>query len=140
MISLSTSALNTTESVLASPSVVLPFTVRFPVIVTSSGKPIVKVVPEPTVTISFVVPSILNVWLSKSTEPVPVSPAKSKSTLSIYALIDCWVAKASSLSDAISSSSRMVVIPTKVWSGCPISNWFIVAMPLIIISLPLISS
>ena len=112
---------------------------------TSSGKPIVSVWFAALVSISFEVPDIVNVWLSRSTVPLVLpSPAKLNSTLpnlsSTYALIDCWVAKASSLSDAISSSSRMVVIPTKVWSDCPISNWFIVAMPVIIISLPLSSS
>ena len=44
---------------------------------TTFGSPTVRVFPEPTVSISFVVPAIVSVWLSRSTEPVPVSPAKS---------------------------------------------------------------
>ena len=140
----------TVSSSTSSPRVVFPLTVKLLVtvkllpIVTSLGRPIVNVWSAADVSISFAVPEILKVWLSKSTDPVPVSPEKSKSWAvtweSTYALIDCCVASALALSDVISSSSRIVVIPTKVCPGCPISSWFIVAIPLILMSLPLISS
>ena len=58
----------------------VPDTVNSPVTVTSSGKPIVNVWPLAEVSISLLVPAIVNVWLSKSTLPVPLPPAKSKSS------------------------------------------------------------
>ena len=83
------------------------------VTVTASGSPTVRVCPDAEVSISLDVPAIVNDWLSRSTAPVPVSPAKSRSCavtwLSTYALIDCCVAKAVALSDTRSSSSRTAV-------------------------------
>ena len=149
--------LNITVSVVASvsPSVVFPLTLKllvtvklFP-IVTSLGRPIWRVlIPATDVSISFVVPVIANLSESRSTVPIPalISPLwNSRSlaasmVLSTYALIDCWVARAVALSDAISVSLSIEVMPTKVSLGCPTSNWFIVAIPLILIFLPLISS
>ena len=101
---------------------------RFPEIVTSSGRPILRLLSEGTdVSISFVVPVIENVSLSKSIVPLPLSPLNKRSfcastVASTYALIDCWVASAVALSDIISSSSTIEVTPTKVSPACPSSN------------------
>ena len=75
-----------------------------------------------------------------SESPLNVRSLLASTVSSTYFLIDCWVASASSLLDDISSSSRIDVIPTKFGPGFPISNWFIVAIPVITISLPLSSS
>ena len=58
------------------------------------GRLIVNVFPEPDVTISFAVPAIVRVSLSRSIESAPpLSPWKSRSDPptceSTYALIDC---------------------------------------------------
>ena len=80
-----TITLSSTVKVSVSNIVWVPWTVKLPVIVkslpivTSSGKPIVKVWPLALVSISLVVPWIVKVCESKSTAPVPVSPAKSTS-------------------------------------------------------------
>jgi len=86
-------------SVLSSVPVTIPATIPEPVIVvaeptvnevvmaTTLGRPIVSVFPAPTVSISFVVPAIVKVSLSRSIAPVPVSPAKSKLILPIVVLI-----------------------------------------------------
>ena len=53
---------SSTSNVCVSTEVVVPFTVKFPAIVTLSGKPIVTVavsLPEPDTSISFVVPLIV---------------------------------------------------------------------------------
>lgn len=52
--------------------------VREVVTVTSLGRPIVSVVPAPDVTISFIVPATVSDSESKSTDPVPLSPPKSR--------------------------------------------------------------
>ena len=57
----------------------LPSTVRLLPIVTLFGNPIVIPWPLATVSISLVVPDMVKDWESKSTEPVPLSPAVSKS-------------------------------------------------------------
>ena len=94
----STFALILNVSSAESPRSVFPFTVRFPEIVTSSGRPILRLLSEGTdVSISFVVPVIENVSLSKSIVPLPLSPLNKRSfcastVASTYALIDCWVA------------------------------------------------
>ena len=61
-------------------------TVNEVVIATTFGSPIVRLFPEAAVSISFAVPAIVNVSLSRSMAPVPVSPAKSKSILPIVVL------------------------------------------------------
>ena len=95
--------------------VCVPLTVRLPAIVTSLGRPIVTVVPDAEVSISFEVPAIVNVSESRSTSIVPLSDVTSKSCAvtceSTYALTDCCVGRDVSLSDAILSSS-IVVIPS----------------------------
>ena len=62
-------------------------TVNEVVIATTFGSPMVSVFPVPTVSISFAVPAIVKVSLSRSMAPVPVSPAKFKSILPIVVLI-----------------------------------------------------
>ena len=79
------------------------------------GNPIVTLLPEPAVSISFAVPTIPRTSLSRSIESAPpVSAWKSRSDAvtcaSTYALIDCWVAKALTSLDAILSSSRIISI------------------------------
>ena len=61
------------------PLVIFPPIVALPEIVTLFGRPIVSVCPLATVSISFVVPAIVNDCVSKSTAKVPLSPAPSKS-------------------------------------------------------------
>jgi hypothetical protein len=56
-----------------------PLTVKFPPTVTLLGRPTVKVCPDIDVSISFAVPAIVNDCESRSTAPVPESPARSKS-------------------------------------------------------------
>ena len=81
-----TITLSSTVKVSVSNIVWVPWTVKLPVIVkslpivTSFGKPIVKVWPLALVSISLAVPWIVKVCESKSTAPVPVSPPKSKSS------------------------------------------------------------
>ena len=69
------------------PFVILPPIVALPEIVTLFGKPIVSVCPLADVSISFVVPAMVNDCVSKSTANVPLSPAPSKSAASNALLI-----------------------------------------------------
>ena len=59
------------ETVVELTVVVVPLTVKFPAIVTLSGRPIVTVLPEPLVSISLNVPTIERVSLSKSIDKAP---------------------------------------------------------------------
>ena len=54
-------------------------------IVTSLGKPIVKVVPPAEVSISLFVPTIDKAWEAKSTVPTPVEPENAKSAFAFSA-------------------------------------------------------
>ena len=92
--------------------------VNVPEIVTAFGKPIVSVCPLATVSISFVVPAIVNDCVSKSTAKVPLSPAPSKSAAS-NALLICTTASITSVADAIVPDAPVIlaISPTSVASS-----------------------
>ena len=89
-----------------------------PEIVTAFGKPIVSVCPLATVSISFVVPAIVNDCVSKSTAKVPLSPAPSKSDTPT-AVFNNVTASTTSDADAIIPDAPVIlaISPTSVASS-----------------------